>query len=269
MPVSPETVDPGKYLKFERLPAREAIAPELHQISFTIAKIMKMDVLSDIYAYFLKGQQEGLPFQQILGGLENALADKGWWGEKQVIDPLTGDSQMVKIGAWRLRRAFNFNLRVAHGEGQWVRTQANKTLFPYLIYDACNSVENRPDHCAWNGLVFPVDSAWVSRHIPPPKEPGCKCRYRTLTQNQVDKQGLNVREGGGETYIKVNDEIRAVPEQYREWENPRTGKKLSLPLGVHPMFASKPGGWYAHLKEYAGQQKASLPRTLQRAIDEI
>jgi uncharacterized protein with gpF-like domain len=231
-----------------------------------MAKIMQMDVLADIHAHFLKGQTDGLPFQQVLGDLKNTLATKGWWGLKDVIDPLTGDTQTVNIGAWRLRRAYNFNLRTAHAEGQWARTQESKDAFPYVIYDACNSAENRPDHCAWDGLVFPVDSAWVKRHIPPPKEPGCKCRYRTLTAGEVQRRGLTVRPGEDETYIKVNGEVRAVPERYTEWQNPRTGKKMRLPMGVHPMFAAPPGGWYTHLEEYARELLSTLPESIAAAI---
>lgn len=283
MPVTPEKVDPGKYLKFERLPPREAILfleqkgyeigfawqdiePETHKIAFTLSKITQMDVLADIYAYFLEAQQEGLPFQEILAGLQDALAAKGWWGEKTVTDPVTGEDVQVKITPWRLRRAFDTNLRTAHGEGQWARAMEAADDFPYLIYDACNSHENREEHCAWDRLVFPVESNWVKRHIPTPKEWGCKCRWYLLTEGQVKRRGLTVRPGDNETYIKVDDEVRAVPEKYREWENPRTGRKMRVPMGVHPAFNVSPGGWLEHLEEYAGELKDSLPPSLRGAL---
>jgi hypothetical protein len=66
--------------------------------------------------------------------------------------------------------------------------------------------------------------------------------------------------------VMPDGEIRAVPEQYKTWQNPRTNKTQRVPLGVHPMFNHPPGGWYAHLKEYQKDQVASLPLALREAM---
>jgi hypothetical protein len=287
MPVTP--ANPGKNLDFRRMPADAAAAylqqkgfhlgfdwrdtpPALHQVSFTAAKMMQMEVLQDLHAALRQAQGEGLPFREFLNKLKPELEKKGWWGLREVTDPVTGESKLVDVGSSRLKRIYNTNLRRAHGEGQWQRAQASKKAFPYIRYDGCNSASNRADHCAWDGLVFPIDSDWAQRHIPTPKEWGCKCRWNLLTAGQVERQGLVVRPGQDETYIRVNGEIRAVPEKYIEWKLDRPGlppKTVKAPLGVHPAFHYPPGGWAESLAQVAMDKLAELPAGLAAAVGSV
>jgi uncharacterized protein with gpF-like domain len=277
MPVSPERVDPGPLLKFKLMTPKEAIEflmqkgfhlgfdwrdtePAMHQASFTMAKITKIDVLEDIRAAFTTGLNGGLPPEQIVKNLRKTLADKGWWGEKILVDPLTGEEKTVEIGATRLRRAYNINLATAHSEGKWQRIQDNKKFFPFLRYDGCNSAENRKQHCAWDGMVLPVDDPWLPIHHPV-KEPGCKCMMRAMTAGEVQRKGIK---------IGINGSGKAPTERYKLWYNERTRKTESVPVGVHPMFNYPMGGaWRERLSEYASERRDALPENIRNAVGEI
>jgi hypothetical protein len=271
MPVTPlNKTNPGKYLVFELLPPKEAITffeqkgfhlgfdwrdtePAMHQGSFTAAKIMQMDVLKDIRAYVDKGLKDGVPFEKLLKELKPALADKGWWGDKEVIDPVTGEVVTIKVDAKRLKKIYDTNLATAHSEGQWARIQDSKTSFPYLQYDGCNSQENREDHCKWDGMVLPVDDPWWLNHMPV-KKWGCKCDVHQLAAGEVERGGLKVS--------------KAPEEKYTTWKNERTGKTMRVPEGVDPAFNYPPGGRLDSLWQLYADKLDELPNPLRQAVDE-
>ena len=57
-----------------------------HKKSFTVAKLMREDVLQDIKDSLDKALAEGKTFQQFQKELKPTLQKKGWWGEQFVGD---------------------------------------------------------------------------------------------------------------------------------------------------------------------------------------
>jgi len=197
---------------------------QLHDISFTAAKLMEKDVLNDVKNAIDAAISSGQSYGDFQKELIPKLAQRGWWGEKEVTDPETGNKQTVQVSPSRIRKIYNTNLNVAYSEGRWERIQETKKVFQYLEYSGCNSKENRPDHCSWNGLVLPVDDPWWQAHYPI-KEWGCKCTVRQLTKSQANKKGID----------------DAPKETFIEWKNERTGKTMNVPSGVSPSFYREQG----------------------------
>jgi len=220
-----------------------------HAVSFTAAKITQIDVLQDIRDAIEKAKKNGTTLEQFKKDLIPTLAKKGWWGEKEVIDELTGEVKTIKINPARLKTIFETNLRVSYMEGQWARIQDHKKTFPYLRYDGCNSKESRPTHCGWNGLVLAADDPWWLAHYPV-KEWGCKCNVKSLTKSQAEKVGVD----------------QAPEETYTNWTNPRTGQTQRVPEGVHPAFNYPPGQWQQHLEKTAQERLSALPANLRETI---
>lgn len=131
---------------------------EEHQGAFTVAKAMSIDLLRDIRAAVDDALANGTTFETFQAELTPRLIKRGWWGQKEMTDPLTGERKRVQLGSpRRLELIYDTNLRQAHAEGQWERIQDAKDILPYLMYDHLPSAHERKEHAAWDGLVLPVD----------------------------------------------------------------------------------------------------------------
>jgi uncharacterized protein with gpF-like domain len=85
-----------------------------HNHSFTVAKAMKEDILTDIRLMVDRAIDEGLTFQQFRKELEPRLQAKGWWG-KQVIN-----GEEVQLGSpYRLKTIYRTNINVGYSVGRY------------------------------------------------------------------------------------------------------------------------------------------------------
>jgi hypothetical protein len=63
---------------------------------------------------------------------------------------------------------------------------------PYWRYrHSPASVDARPEHLAWDGVILKHDDPWWASHSPPGGF-GCKCYVETLAERDMKKQGLAV-----------------------------------------------------------------------------
>lgn len=200
---------------------------EEHAYSFTVAKAMELDVLRTIRDETVRALSEGRTFAQFKKDLTPALQRLGWWGEKEVVDPLTGRTKTAQLGSpRRLKTIYDTNMRQARSAGQWDRAQRTKKALPYLRYGLGPSLEHRMEHAAWEGMTLPVDHPWWDTHMPM-NGWGCKCNVRQVGQREMDRNGWTVSE--------------PPPVKRREWINKRTGEAQMVPEGIDPGFDYNPG----------------------------
>ncbi len=139
-----------------------------HEAAFTVAKMMDLDLLKDTRAAVDRAIAEGQTFQQFHQSLEPKLADAGWWGRKEMLDPVTGETREVQLGSVRrLRTIFRVNMQAGYAAGHWAQIEDNKREAPYLMYDAVDDGRTRPEHRAWDGIVLPADDPFWNDHMPP------------------------------------------------------------------------------------------------------
>lgn len=201
-------------------PAR-AEAPE-----YTVAKAMDLDLLDDIEAALNRALAEGTTVSQFQKDLAPLLQRKGWWGQKEVVDPRTGKRVTVQLGNPDLLRAiYRSNIRVARTAGAWERAQRTKGSLPYFLYELGPSRQPRKEHKAWAGTMLPVDDPWWDDHFPP-NGWGCKCRVRQVSKREAERRG-------GPT-------IRPARKP-TEWLDRRTGSVVVVDAGLDPAWASNPG----------------------------
>lgn len=212
-----------------------------HQAAFTVAKMMQLDLLEAVRAEVDAAIATGSTMATFRQQLEPLLQAKGWWGRKEVMDPITGEPVLAQLGSpRRLQTIFDTNLATAYSEGQWERVQENTALFPLLMYDGANSERPREEHRAWDGLVLRADDPWWKNHMPV-RAWGCKCTVIQLNSRMMEREGY--KEGA------------APPERYRQMVNKRTGEAMVVPAGVDPAFHYPPGGRRQHLdKALAAKQ---------------
>lgn len=201
-----------------------------HEAAFTVAKMMDVDLLSDVRAAVDSAIANGETFQDFRKNIEQKLVDAGWWGRKEMKDPATGETREVQLGSVRrLRTIFRVNMQTAYAAGDWAQIQESKESAPYLMYDAVDDNRTRAEHKAWDGKVLRVDDPWWDTHRPP-NGWNCRCSVIQLSQRDVERMGK-----------KVEDTAPRYANETREYVNPRTGEVSEVPRGVDPGWAYNPG----------------------------
>jgi SPP1 gp7 family putative phage head morphogenesis protein len=199
---------------------------EEHGRAFTVAKAMTRDILETIREAVDRAIAEGETVQMFAEQLRPRLEAAGWWGRKEMLDPATGESELVQLGSpRRLRTIFQTNMRTSYAAGRWERIERNKRAFPFLEYVSVMDGRERPQHHAWHGTVLPVEDPWWDTHYPP-NGWGCRCLPKPISRGQAERRGLKP----------------TAPQVFpmRQWINKRTGEIQMIERGIDP-------GWNYHV----------------------
>ncbi len=226
-----------------------------HAGAFTVAKMMRLDLLADVRAAVDKALAAGTTFEDFRKELEPLLIKEGWWGKKEMIDPKTGETHKVQLGSpRRLRTIFETNLRVSYAAGDWERIQSVKKSRPYLRYSAVQDEETRPAHAAWHGTILPVDDPWWKTHAPP-NAWRCRCWLIQLSESQMERRGWKPSE---------RPEVTK-----RTWFNKRIGETRQVPVGIDPGWDYNPGDAAARRTEMSRLLAERLERDLQARVGKL
>lgn len=184
---------------------------EANTKAFTVAKAMKLDILSDIRNELHKALDNGLTYQQFKEDLKPTLKAKGWWGRVKANDlpsdlPLPPDvdpEQEVLLGSpWRLKTIYRTNIDVAYASGHYKAMTDNIQDRPYWRYDAVLDSNTRPSHRALHGKVFRADDP-IWNKIYPPNDWGCRCSVIPLDADDLKEMNLNPIKGSDELVDKL------------------------------------------------------------------
>lgn len=229
---------------------------EAHDHAFTVAKMMDVDLLKQVKDSLEMAQAQGKQFKEWADELLPILQSSGWWGRKEMIDPVTGKTLIAQLGSpWRLETIFRTNLQTAYAAGQWEMIESQADVAPFLMYDAVDDHRTRPAHAAWDRTVLPVTSKWWRTHYPP-NGWSCRCSVIQLDQDQLDTLGLK--------HAKKAPDGGTYP-----WQNPRTGEVVDVPKGLDPGFDKNSGREYiADLKRLQAQKVKQLDKAMQAAAKE-
>tara|TARA_A100001391_G_scaffold50885_1_gene30959 strand:- start:36521 stop:37300 length:780 start_codon:yes stop_codon:yes gene_type:complete len=203
-----------------------------HAAMFTVAKSAGFDILDDIYQALLVALSEGKTFDEFARQITPLLQQKGWWGRSQQIDPQTGDPVEVQLGSpRRLQTIFDVNMRVSYAAGHWASIDRNRAARPFLRYVHLVGQENpRLHHQAWHNIVLPIDHPFWETHFAP-NGWNCHCTIQSLSQADIDQ------------LLEEGEVLRFEPpeEEFRAWENKRTGEVREIPIGIDPGWDYNPG----------------------------
>lgn len=169
---------------------------EAHHKAFTVAKVTRLDLLQDINEELYKAMKSGATFEEFKKNIVPTLQKKGWWGEKEITDPKTGEIKKVYIGSKRLRNIYNTNMRVAYSVGRYKQMIGFKKAV-YWRYRSALLENTRVSHAAKHGLIKHRDDPWWSVNYPP-NDWGCKCNVTAHTKSELGDEGWKVDEGAHE-----------------------------------------------------------------------
>lgn len=198
--------------------------------SFTVAKSVGFDILGDIHGSLTEALAGGETFETWSKRLRPILADKGWWGRKEVLDPATGTMVEAQLGSpRRLRTIYDTNMRTSHAAGRWARIERTAETQPFLRYMAVLDERTREPHRRWHGTVLRWDHPWWDTHAPP-NGWGCRCTIQQLGPRDLERLGY-----------EVSPQAPDAEARPREWTNPRTGATVTVPPGIDPGWGYNPG----------------------------
>lgn len=206
---------------------------EEHARAFTVAKLLRMDLLKFVRDELDKAVAEGTSLTDFVRALRPRLAEAGWWGTREVIDPDTGQVARTTFDLSRLRLIYDVNLRQSYAAGRWERieTAAEEAPSDTLIYYRTMRDERvRQSHRAWDGVALPANHPFWRTHYPP-NGWRCRCVAYAVTRAQLDRlrgAGMPVR-------------TDAPPVVMVPWRNRQTGEVVNVPAGIDPGFAYNPG----------------------------
>lgn len=193
---------------------------DAHDTGFAVAGAMKADLLADLKAAVVKARAEGTTLAQFRKDFDAIVKARGWTG-------WTGEGSQAGR-AWRTWIIYDTNMRMSDSAGRWAQAQATKSTRPFLIYKHSHaSTSPRQQHLHWDGLVLAQDDPWVQAHWPP-NGWGCKCRFFTLSQADIEKRGLA-------------RPMQAPKITLRNWTDKATGEVHQVPKGIDPGFDYTPG----------------------------
>lgn len=229
-----------RYLK-GKLPegsmAWDDLAGPVHGKVFTVAGAVKADLVRDLQAAMVSALENGTTITQFRKDFDRAVQEHGW-------------AYRGKRG-WRTSVIFDTNMRSAHMAGRWAQLQAGKARRPFLQYRTAGDARVRPQHRAWNGLIYPVDDAFWQTHYPP-NGWGCRCTVRAYSQADLDDKGLEVAppfEGKTREVITRDGEI-----------------KDRVPVGIDPGWDHNVGQSWIAPELALGQKIAALPPQLRGIV---
>lgn len=209
-----------------------------HDTAFVVAGAMRDDMLSDFQTAIMKALK-GSTLADFRKDFDAIVAKYGW-------DYNGGRN-------WRSRVIYETNLDMAYAAGRYQQMQAVKRTRPYWQYRHSPAVENaRLEHLGWHGKILHADDPWWDTHYAP-NGWGCKCYVRSLSQRDLDKQGLSVDDSPEIAWQEKLVGIRGA-----------TPRLVQTPEGIDPGFAYNPGKAY-----YQGQVIKPAPTPNNKACNSI
>lgn len=208
--------------------AWEDIWTSQHDYYFTVAKMMQVSLLEEVFDLIGAAMKDGRSPKQLAADLKGLLRERGWWGRQPQADPLTGETRPVQLGSnRRVRTIVDVNLRASYGAGRYARQDRVKEALPILVYKCRMDGRERPQHHAWHNTALYFDDPWWKTHYGPCGW-GCRCRTVSMTERMAARRGLNV--GGKPAYFGT-----------RKWVNRRTGEIVEIEKGIDAGWNYHPG----------------------------
>lgn len=170
-----------------------------HARAFTVAGVMKADVLGDIHASLVDARTKGLGFADWEKSIVPTLERKGWYtktGPRLIADPATGELLGKKLTPARMRLIYDQNMQTAYMAGRYKQMKAAAEFRPWWQYTAVMDGKTRPAHRALHGKTFRHDDPfWDSFY--PPNGFRCRCSVRAFGDSDIEARGIPTSSSAG------------------------------------------------------------------------
>lgn len=168
---------------------------ESHNQAFTIAGVMKADLLNDIRNSVSNAIQKGISLNDFQKSFNKITDSYGWQTNK-----------------WRSWVVYNTNMFASYNAGRFEQLIQSVDTRPYWRYKHNDAVINpRPLHVKWNNIVLHYTNNWWKAHFPPGGF-GCKCYIESLSEDEIDPTQIKSAPDDGEySYTSPAGETELIP----------------------------------------------------------
>lgn len=188
-----------------------------HRKAFTVAGVIKADVLKDIHEACIKSEKEGYSYSQFKADIVPTLIKKGWYGKQTITRP-DGSTKEVDLSApWRLKLIYNINMRTSMMAGHHKAMMQSTRMRPYWQYVAILDGRVREEHARLHGKIFHYqDPFWKTYY--PPNGWNCRCRVVSISKVEFDRKGYKLESGDDpQNQIAIEPEWAYNPA-LEEWQ---------------------------------------------------
>ena len=225
-----------------------------HATAFTVAGILRQDILQDVRAGLQDSLDNGLTLEQFRRQMTQKLTQKGWLADKaKLVADEDGVLEGKQLTPRRLRTIFETNIQSSYGAGRYAQQMENAADRPYWTRVAVMDLRTRPAHAALNGLTARYDDP-IWQFAYPPDGWGCRCRVRARSQSDIDNKSITVWSSEG--HLETVQQAWG-PQDTREVQAFRYNGQLYTPDAG---FGHNPGqGWLAGLGQRLMDRSATAP----------
>ncbi|MCU7494752.1 MAG: phage head morphogenesis protein [Ignavibacteria bacterium] len=175
---------------------------EAHAKAFTVAKVMKLDLLQDIKSEVDKAIQNGMTLEEFRSAVEPIMRLKGWWGKVRASEvpgfeaaPGRDPNKEVLLGSpRRIKTIYRVNMQTSYSTGRYKGLLDLVPYRPYWQYLQIQRKTKRHDHSLLHEKIFMWDDPIWSK-VYPPNGFFCGCRVVSLTEAELKERGLKVTKG--------------------------------------------------------------------------
>ena len=166
----------------------DELLKEAHDKAFTVAKITRADLLNDIHESLIKAMKSGENFETWKKNIIPTLEKKGWFGEKEIVNPATGEVKKVVIDSRRLKTIYSTNMRVSYQKYRY-KQMMELPLSTYWMYRSALLENTRDSHRKLHGTVLPRDNVFWNTNYPP-NDWNCKCTVTAHSKRDLERRGI-------------------------------------------------------------------------------
>jgi SPP1 gp7 family putative phage head morphogenesis protein len=234
---------------------------EAHARAFTVAGVMKVDILQDIRQELTKALKNGTTFEQFKDNLTPVLQRKGWLGRGDVVDGETGEIHGRRLTPRRLGTIFQTNMQSSYMAGRYAAQMDQVDTHPYWEYVAVLDDRTRPAHAAISGSIYRYDDPfWATFY--PPNGYRCRCRVRARSLSDLARNKLASRSSAGRL-VKFDQRVGrdGATQPAIAYDDPITGKRIA----PDPGFGFNPGREWQ--RPFTPPPLDTLPRTFPSGVE--
>lgn len=218
---------------------------QAHARAFTVAGVMKADVLGDIHASLVDARTKGLGFTDWEKSIVPTLEKKGWFastGQRLIADASTGELLGKKLTPARMRLIYDQNMQTAYMAGRYTQMKSNAEFRPWWQYTAVMDGKTRPAHRALHGRTFRHDDPFWDFFYPP-NGFRCRCSVRAFGDADIAARNIPTSSSKGrlDTVQKPIDKAGNATAAVARYK-PVDGKPVTVDVG----FNYSPGKWAWH-----------------------